>query len=168
MMEYKVYEVLDNGNALNVGDEVALVENGACTKNIKKEIIEVRGRTKVIGLTFEDFKKITLEKVRTDNYLNKVEFWEDNVLHSEFYENGDSSYYSSTIYFIEECRENNHYIKKYRYSYSCETLYEDGYEVIDTVVLRKISLLEGLISKSNARYLYGTLKKFQECAAKIE
>jgi hypothetical protein len=35
-MEYKVYEVLATSNELNVGDEVALVEDGSCVVGVRK------------------------------------------------------------------------------------------------------------------------------------
>lgn len=97
-----------------------------------------------IKLDFKSFKELALSMVREDNYLAKVDDWEENILHTEFSESDD---YYGRIYFMKEgYGEQNklHYIKIYSYSYS--KYFEKFHQVNETFlsdqVLSKIAILK--------------------------
>lgn len=132
--------------------------------------MELGKETEKINLNFEDFKKLSLDKVRKDNCLDLVESWEENLLHKDFHQSPDASYYSAKIYFIEEYRGKNHDIKVYSFSYLAnhEIFFNNDYFTIDRLVLNKIALLENLMSSNKEEYLYETLKLYQEKAEDIK
>lgn len=115
-------------------------------------------------LTFSDFKNLCLQKVRSDNCLDLVDSWQDNILHLDFTKSKNGDYYSSTIYFIEECSKDRYFIKVYRYSYlvKYETFFINDYQLIAREVLQKIAKFENLVSVNKDKLIYNLLKELKK------
>jgi hypothetical protein len=122
----------------------------------------ITNKKQIINLRFEEFKEMSFESVRKDNNLDKVESWKDYIIHTEFYEDEERTYYSGNIYFIKEISSHEYFIKVYKYSYCTNVFYEDGFELLDRVLLSKIVLLENALSKSNELGLYEVLQKINK------
>ncbi|GCD11401.1 hypothetical protein [Clostridium tagluense] len=116
-----------------------------------------------IDLTFEQFKERCLEIVRSDNYMDLVKSWEENIVYTSFTKNLDKSYWKSDIYYVSEYKIDKYYIKHYEFSYITDynTFFVEDYQYIDRKVIKALAKLESLVAKSKDMYMSDTLSNLQ-------